>query len=370
MTADPQAGPVAPVPAPLGPLVVSADAVLVDEVGRLAAAVGAAPPVVTTPREARPAWSRAPLVLVGSDAAADLAVLSLPRRAGVHLLASAPVAPEAWPRALALGAEAVRSLPRDRDVLAALLGACTDGAADGVLVAVTGGCGGAGASVFAAALAATGAAAGRSTLLVDADPWGGGADLLVGAEEVTGLRWSDLAATTGRVAAASLRGVLPVVDDVAVLSWGRDEPVPVAAGAARTVLTAARRGHHLVVADLAHRGDAVAEALAMATLTVLVVPAGAGGRGGSRPAVGTAPRDRRPARGRPRSRPRRARRRGGGRVPRPPAAGRAAPRAGTGGVDRPGLRAAAPGAGSAGARVRRDDGRAGPRRGPDGVSRR
>jgi len=127
--------------------------------------------------------------------------------------------------------------------------------------------------VFAAALAATGAAAGRSTLLVDADPWGGGADLLVGAEEVTGLRWSDLAATTGRVAAASLRGVLPVVDDVAVLSWGRDEPVPVAAGAARTVLTAARRGHHLVVADLAHRGDAVAEALAMATLTVLVVPA-------------------------------------------------------------------------------------------------
>jgi len=252
---------------------VSADAVLVDEVGRLAAAVGAAPPVVTTPREARPAWSRAPLVLVGSDAAADLAVLSLPRRAGVHLLASAPVAPEAWPRALALGAEAVRSLPRERDVLADLLGACTDGAADGVLVAVTGGCGGAGASVFAAALAATGAAAGRSTLLVDADPWGGGADLLVGAEEVTGLRWSDLAATTGRVAAASLRGVLPVVDDVAVLSWGRDEPVPVAAGAARTVLTAARRGHHLVVADLAHRGDAVAEALAMATLTVLVVPA-------------------------------------------------------------------------------------------------
>ncbi len=279
MSADPQpdhrpAGPLPSGPTPSGPLVVSADPFLVDEVRRLAAAVGAVPQLVASPVAARQAWGRAPLVLVGADTAGALAALGLARRDGVHLLAASPVAAGVWRHALAVGAETIRSLPDDREVLAEALGACSDGAADGLLVCVTGACGGAGASVFAAALAATAAAGGRSALLVDADPWGGGADLLLGGEGAPGLRWPDLAATTGRVGAASLRGVLPVVDGLAVLSWGRDEPVPVPAATARAVLAAARRGHDLVVADLPRgEDDAVLEALALSSLTVLVVPA-------------------------------------------------------------------------------------------------
>ena len=50
--------------------------------------------------------------------------------------------------------------------------------ARGAVIAVIGGRGGAGASVFATALAHSATEA----LLVDLDPWGGGIDLLLGAE--------------------------------------------------------------------------------------------------------------------------------------------------------------------------------------------
>lgn len=256
------------------PLVVSRDSSFVEEVSRLAAATGAVAQVAATARAARQPWGNAPVVLVDADLAVELAALRLPRRDGVLLVVAAGVEPAGWQRAVAVGAEEVLSLRDDRDRLVDLLGVCSDGLADAPVVCVTGGCGGAGASVFAAALAYSGHARGLSSVLVDADPWSGGVDLLVGGEGTPGLRWPDLAATTGRVSAASLREVLPVVDDLAVLSWGRDEPVSVAAGSMRAVLTAARRGHRLVVVDVARRDDdAVLEALAVATSTLLVVPA-------------------------------------------------------------------------------------------------
>ena len=65
----------------------------------------------------------------------------------------------------------------------------------GEVVAVIGGCGGAGASLFAVALAQ----AATDALLVDLDPWGGGIDLLVGGEATPGLRWPDLALQGGRL---------------------------------------------------------------------------------------------------------------------------------------------------------------------------
>jgi CO dehydrogenase nickel-insertion accessory protein CooC1 len=68
-----------------------------------------------------------------------------------------------------------------------------------------GGRGGAGASVLATALALTASRLDRPTMLVDADPYGGGLDLVLGAEKTGGLRWPDLAGTRGRVGGRTLR---------------------------------------------------------------------------------------------------------------------------------------------------------------------
>jgi secretion/DNA translocation related CpaE-like protein len=271
------------------PLLVTGDQVLLDELLRLAAAAGAVPEVVADPADVgdvRRLWAATPLVLVGDDCAGALAALRLPRRDGVLLL-DRGTGSGVWERAVHVGAEQVCSLPADRDVVADLMGACTDGPAGAPVVCVVGGCGGAGASVFAAALAAAAAGDGSRSLLVDADSWGGGLDLLLGGEHVAGVRWSDLAATTGRVSAPSLRDLLPTVHRLSVLSWERGNPVPVSAASMRAVVTAGQRGHDLVVVDLPRRFDAAAEeALVRATLTVLVVPCGVRAVAAATPVVG------------------------------------------------------------------------------------
>lgn len=80
-----------------------------------------------------------------------------------------------------------------------------DTALRGQVVAVIGGCGGAGASWFSVALARVA----TDALLVDLDPWGGGIDLLLGAEGVSGLRWPDLAVQGGRLNFSAVREALP-----------------------------------------------------------------------------------------------------------------------------------------------------------------
>ncbi len=111
-------------------------------------------------------------------------------------------------------------------------------------------------------------------MLVDGDPLGGGIDLLVGGEHTSGLRWPDLAGTRGRVNAGALYDALPHVDDLSVLSWDRSDRLAVPPGLMREMLTAGRRGCDLTVVDLPRRVDAaVEEALDVATVTLLVVPA-------------------------------------------------------------------------------------------------
>lgn len=274
MSSQPTPAAVAVVPSEPGPLLVSANPVLADEIRRHAAAAGAVPLVVSSAAAARQPWAAAPVVLAGADLVADLTALRPPRRDGVVVVVGGEIEPGAWQAAVSVGAETVLSARDDRDRLVDLFGRSTDSHTEAPMLCVTGGCGGAGTSVFAAAVARAARERGWSTVLVDADPWGGGVDLLVGGEDVAGLRWPDLAATSGRVSAASLREVLPVVDGLAVLSWSRTEPEPVSAGSMRALLTAARRGHRLVVVDVPRREDEAAlEALAMASSTVLVVPA-------------------------------------------------------------------------------------------------
>ncbi|MEV6068663.1 septum site-determining protein Ssd [Nocardia sp. NPDC052001] len=113
------------------------------------------------------------------------------------------------------------------------------------------------------------------TLLVDAAPFGGGIDLLLGLEGVPGLRWPDLVIEDGRVSASALHDALPSIGGAAVLSCGRGlSTTELAPSAVRAVLDAGRGAGDLVVCDVsAERGPHAEEVLDAADLVVLVVPA-------------------------------------------------------------------------------------------------
>lgn len=115
---------------------------------------------------------------------------------------------------------------------------------------------------------------GLATMLVDADPLGGGLDLLLGGEGAPGVRWPDLADSRGRVARDALTDALPVVADLTVLSWDRHGPTAIPPEAMRSVLDAGARGRDLVVVDLPRSCDPAAEVvLAAAGLVLVIVPA-------------------------------------------------------------------------------------------------
>jgi secretion/DNA translocation related CpaE-like protein len=255
------------------PLLVSTDEDLLDEVLRLLAAAGADAELATGGPALRRAHREAPLVLVGADALAGAAVRALPRRPGVVVVTAGELPAAEWARAVELGAERVAQLPVDEAWLLGRVAAAVRAPVErGWLVAVGSSCGGAGASTVAAALAV---AAAPGALLVDADAWGGGLDLLLGAERVEGLRWPELAGLRGRVAGGALLASLPETGGVSVLAASRSSPVAVPDEALTAVVDAARGAGHPVVVDLARAGaggDAPA-VLADADLALLVVPA-------------------------------------------------------------------------------------------------
>ncbi|MCC9307540.1 CpaE-like family protein [Kitasatospora sp. RB6PN24] len=261
------ARPVRPVP-----LVLTRDEELTEHLLRLCAAVGTEPQVcagVPPPQ----LWDSAPLVLVGDDQAEQCAGLT--RRPGVLLCGLDLDDCDIWVRGVYLGAEQVLFLP---DAQAWLLDRIAD-ALEGVItpaltVAVLGGCGGAGASTLACALAVTAARAGHRTTLIDGDPLGGGLDVLLGAEAADGLRWPDLATVRGRLDGAELTRSLPRPHGLHLLSWDRGETTAIPAEAMRGVLAAARRRGGLVVVDLPRRPEpAASQALEQADTGLLVVPA-------------------------------------------------------------------------------------------------
>jgi hypothetical protein len=137
------------------------------------------------------------------------------------------------------------------------------------VLAVIGGCGGAGASVFCAVLAL--ARDDPAPLLVDLDAAGGGIDLLLGIEEQPGARWADLRLGGGELDPAQLADRLPSWGRASVRSSGSDGALPPHPALGRVV--GAARTTRAVVLDVprwlpSHAGDALAEADA----AILVVP--------------------------------------------------------------------------------------------------
>lgn len=262
-------------------LVVTADPDLLDHVLRIAAAAGVEIEVAHDPGAARLRYGRPPLILLGGDQVDACVRARLPRRPGVVIACRDGRDSRPWDDAHLLGAEHVVLLPAAEPWLHERFASTRAVARGGRVLAVLGGRGGAGASVLAAGLAVTACRERLRTLLVDADPLGGGADLLLGWEEMRGLRWPQLARASGPVDPAALVEALPSRGDLVVLSCARDVPdeeSPVMpalpADAMAAALDAGRRGRDLVVVDVPRRLDeAAAVVLQAADRALLVVPA-------------------------------------------------------------------------------------------------
>ncbi|MFE3320963.1 septum site-determining protein Ssd [Nocardia sp. NPDC059195] len=176
----------------------------------------------------RHAWAGAGMVILDTAAAVAAAVAGCPRRAGVVLVTEGEPAVPDWQAATAVGAERVVALPSGAVALVEQFAEHAESrTGEGIVVAVVGTGGGAGASTLAAATALRGAArrVRRDTVLIDGAPLDGGIDLVLGMENVPGLRWPDLIIEDGRVSAAALHNALPAASPgLAVLSCGRARP--------------------------------------------------------------------------------------------------------------------------------------------------
>ena len=256
------------------PLVVTGDVDLLDDLLRLAAAGGTDVDVAPDPAAARPRFAAAPLVLIGVDQADACLRARLPRRPRMIIVGRSAAADTPWEVAELLGAEHVAVLPAAEPWLVDRFAEPAPPASTSRVLAVIGGRGGAGASILAGGLAVTSVRAGLRTLLVDADPLGGGLDLVLGWEQVDGLRWPALAETGGRVDPPALLRALPHRGDLVLLSFARDELLAVPGEAMAATLDAARAGRDMVVVDLPRQlDDAATLALQAADRVVLVVPA-------------------------------------------------------------------------------------------------
>ena len=269
------------------PLVVTQDQDLLEQLLRLCAAAGVTAEVVDSAAAARPLWSRATAVLVGDDVAAATARLGLLRRDNVVLVSAAAEDTAMWQLAVMMRADDVIVLPSGQLRLAERLSDLADGSGRGRTVAVVAGSGGAGASTLASGLALTAADRGCRTQLVDADPLGGGIDLVVGCEEAVGLRWPEVASTRGRVTAAAFRAALPTVGELAVLSFDRTSEALDDPSVMRSMIGAAQRGCELVVLDLPRRLDLPAiEAALCADVLLLVATTDVRGVAGAQVVLG------------------------------------------------------------------------------------
>lgn len=270
------------------PLLISSSLALIDEVVRLASSAALEVHVASDIGSASTHWFTAPLVIVGSDAIVE----EIPgRRARVIVVHGSPTNSvdteetgaldtatqrDIWRFAVELGAEHVVELPDGERWLLDAFRECAEGPVrNGVVVPVLSGSGGAGASTLSANLAVVGSQQGSRSLVIDADPWGGGIDLLMGAEEATGARWSDLRNVSGHLPAGHLDAALPKIADVSILSCAREgtgiEHGPTVETMA-AVLSSARRSHDLVLVDCPRVHDEILSVvLEQASAAVLIV---------------------------------------------------------------------------------------------------
>ena len=248
------------------PLLVTDDPAILDDVIRLATAAGVEVSVRHEPTAS--AWSTAPVVFIGDDALPDATLRALPRRDGVIVVrrSSGPgidtTPSETWRGAVALGAEHVAELPDASRWLVDRIAQATDTASEsGPVISCVPAVGGAGASTIAALLARE-----AQGFLVDLDPFGAAAPV------DGGVRWPDLADTRGRIPPASLRGALPSVHGVHILTGTPGERFTIPLDALTAVLEAGSRGFRCTIVDTPRTdGEASRIAWSRSDLVVVVI---------------------------------------------------------------------------------------------------
>ncbi|KRA30082.1 MULTISPECIES: septum site-determining protein Ssd [unclassified Nocardioides] len=245
------------------PLLVTADEALLAELLPLAAAADVTPTIARDPLAALATWSRAPVVLVGPDLAEVVAEVGPEKRPRTYVVTVRNAPHELYRTALKLGADQVIDVGGSSGWIVDLLADLTERRTDrGRVIGVIGGSGGAGATTLACALGQWAARSGPS-VVIDCDPQGPGLDRILGVERHEGFRWDALCQTTGRLSARALRDALPRCGDLGVLSWYVDGRVQtLQAFAVREALSAARRGHRVVVVDLPRSTDPLIDEIA------------------------------------------------------------------------------------------------------------
>ena len=252
-------------------LLVTGIDVLRGDVERIVAAAGGQLRTVQDVGDAAPFWDAAAAVLVGSD------IRELPprRRAPAVLVGLKADGDGLWHLAAAIGADRVAVLPDAAAWLAEYLSRSRAPEAGGLVLGVTGGCGGAGATTAAVWIAQAAARLGVRVLLIDGDPWGGGLELALAAEDAPGLRWPDLAGASGSIDPAELDDALPTAGGFSFLSWPgtRDRAAGVDETTVAGVLDAARRGCELAVLDIGRGREALRSFAWECDRIVVVAPA-------------------------------------------------------------------------------------------------
>lgn len=209
-------------------LVAVTDPTLHPEAVHIAAATGRKVIDTTDPREITRHLAKVDAVLVDEGPAAHVGSSS--RRDRIYVVAPDP-GPVPWQAVAAAHAEHAYVLPAQATDLLAELGR-SDGMVlssrrgspreHGEVLAVTGCCGGAGASTLAVACAVHASGSGHDVILIDGDDDSGGIDLLCGVEQESGLRWPDLTFGHGSVDGEDVRRALPSTPSgVAVLASSR-----------------------------------------------------------------------------------------------------------------------------------------------------
>ncbi|MCP2341147.1 hypothetical protein [Actinomadura rupiterrae] len=221
-------------------LLITSDCEVMDRIHQLAASV----PVWTCDPDQVTAqlWNTARLILIDARATADLVELDLPQRRDVILLLTDPDALDAriGDPAAALSLSQVTTLDDPEDWIGRRIQAAAAPAS--FTVAIVGAQGGIGASTLAGHVAVAAANTGRDTVLIDADPMGG-----------------------GLACADPDRSVLTL------LTQGEDGMLVIPPDLMAATIEEARMHVPLVIVDLPRHPDAAtALATALADLTILV----------------------------------------------------------------------------------------------------
>jgi secretion/DNA translocation related CpaE-like protein len=254
-------------------MLVTSDERLLDEILRLAALAGVDIDVLPDVGSAARVWSASSSIVLDAALLDDIGALHLPRRGGLIVIGHDLDDADVWRRAVNVGADHVVFLPDAAEWLVDTL-SNLETRRQARVIAVIGGCGGAGASTLAAAVAQRAADRKQSPLLVDADPLGGGVDLLLGTEDCSGVRWQDLCDASGRIDHQQLLDALPRDRGLPFLSWSRDNSRMPDDAATRAVVASVVRNPGPVVFDLGReRSTLTQQVLSVTSSAIVIVPA-------------------------------------------------------------------------------------------------